>query len=372
MNVQPPLLQAFRQPWVLLSILVLLLNDHVLKSSVPSWLANRGQAHQSKSSAAPAAPSKLAYAVLALGAVGSLAFAVTEYPTISSVQRLVVDKTTLYASDVRVTGIFTSRDRGKTWTLESNPSTQIVQALKTPLALPKTLCDPANPQTCYRITDQQQVKESQDSGQTWKTSGQNLPERRSYMIRLVWMDGHAWARMRFFEAPPDYSPYASDMVFLPGEGPSTLMVAMGSEGFLLHAPGQSWRFNPMTIVNPDGSAFYFPTSYPFQAASLSDALSATRQEWLLALGVGVLAYVFFAAVSTKYRAELKDQALFYSRMVDVGVGSLVGLSIGLSFLAWAFGWIVRYESAQATAAALGLFSLIAAFIIRRLLRGLTA
>ena len=41
MNAKPPLLQAFRQPWVLLSILILLLNDHVLKSSVPSWLTGK-------------------------------------------------------------------------------------------------------------------------------------------------------------------------------------------------------------------------------------------------------------------------------------------------------------------------------------------
>jgi hypothetical protein len=392
MIAKPPLLQAFRQPWVLLSILVLLLNDHILKSSVPSWLtgklsdfvglfffpfllgviiqgavklARRGKARQPKAKsillsamlasagffamvklipeangavsallatlfglpapialdpsdliallvfipawrlwqrveqpAAPIAPGKLAYAALALGAVASLA--TQPCPPIFSVKRVNVYETTVYASNMPGTpkgwGYTTSADRGKTWTWVTDPSTELVQALNTPVTLPKTLCDPANPQTCYRITGQEQVEESQDSGQTWKTSWQIPPGRESYMKRIA-----AGTTLLYCGKTPDFSPY--DLVFLPGEGPSTLMVAMGNEGFLLHAPGQSWQRSPMMFLNPDGTPQSYspnPRPTPFQAASLSEALVTTQPEWWLALGGGALVYLGFSLWAAIY------------------------------------------------------------------------
>ena len=395
MNAKPPLLQAFRQPWVLLSILILLLNDHVLKSSVPSWLTGklsdfaglfffpfllgviiqgavwlvwRGKARQPKAStillaamlasavffamvklipavngaasatltrlfglpapialdpsdliallvlvpawrlwqsleqpAVPVAPGKLAYAALALGAAASLA-SVSDY---YRVQRVVVEKSTLYAYITEDTytwlggGYAVSTDYGKSWSGVFAPLTKI-QALTTPVALPKTLCDPVNSQTCYRITGKEQVDESQDGGQTWNIAWQIPPGRESYMTRAAFDGDHIGGKTK-----PDFSPY--DMVFLPGGGPSTLMVAMGNEGFLLHTSGQAWQRSPMTFVGPEQSS-HSPTPTRFQAASISEALADIWLEWLLALVVGVLVFLAFGLWSAIYAVRQQTPA----------------------------------------------------------------
>ena len=364
MNAKLSLLQAFRHPRVFISILILLLNDHILKHIAPFWLANRGQARQSKSSLATAATAKLAYAVLTLGALTTVASA---YPTIFSVEHVIVEGNTLYAPSQRLggTGYIESTDLGKTWAWIVPPPKAIRQALDTPATLPKTLCDPTNPQTCYRITGQEQVEESQDGGRTWKTAWQIPSERKSYIVRVAYDVAYLYFKHT------DFSPY--DMVFLPGESPSTLMVLMGDEGFLLHAPGHAWQRKSMMLITANGAepiSISSPT--PYQAASLGEALAATLPEWFEAVVVGVVVYALFTYTSTKHRAGLTAQSRCYSHMIDVGLASLVALSTGPSFVVWALGWIINYELAQNTAVKFGLISLAAAFIIRHLLRQQTA
>lgn len=380
MNSSPALLRAFRHPLLIFSILVLLLNDHLLKAAAPSFLTGKlsdfaglfffpflaGAALQSlarlarrrlgprpallasfglcaalfiplktlpganalasgllsslfaspvrvtldptdlaalvmflpawglwrhiERGTANAAPGRLAYAALGLGALASLA--TSPCMTVPSIQRLAQTDGVLYAGILNynnnAAGGYSSQDGGQTWTILSPEAlaqlpTGLQNTLGGPAMLPITLCDPLQPQTCYRIDGRPQVEQSLDGGTTWQVAWRVPLERMDYILRASrggWPLGCG--------KTPDLKTY--DMLFLPGQGKSTLVVAVGNDGLVLHSPSTDWQRLGIQISQGSyGQAAVTPTSWA--ASSGDQAFMNIQPEWLLALLAGFLSYL---------------------------------------------------------------------------------
>jgi len=148
-----------------------------------------------------------------------------------------------------------------------------------------TLCDPAAPLTCYRLVGQAQIEESEDGGLTWREAWSIPAGRKSYMIRAA-----AGSQLMSCGKIPDFRPF--DMIFVPGTERSTLLVAMGNEGFLIHSRGQGWERTAMMInYNGTPAVMNNPRPTPFIAISLIDAIANTRDEWPMALRASFLIFL---------------------------------------------------------------------------------
>ena len=193
----------------------------------------------------PAAPGKLAYAMLGLSALACVA--TSPCMPIHSIQRLVTINDTLYARmEPGNPNGFLSRDLGSTWEMVQPVPAEILSDMEGPAALPLTLCQPEDKQNCYRISGQPWVEGSQDGGVSWHIAWQIPPERERYINRanssIIGGCGKT----------PNLIPL--DMAFVTRSGSSTLVVAMGNEGVVVHPPSGGWQRTAVDFVHAPHAA----------------------------------------------------------------------------------------------------------------------
>jgi hypothetical protein len=147
--------------------------------------------------------------------------------------------------------------------------------------LPFAVCDPLEPKTCYGIRGTAQVEESLDGGVSWAIAWSAPADREDFRNKLAGGLGISCGKI------PDVHTF--DLVFYPGQKGSTLLVAMGNEGLLVHPPHGGWQ--AVGITSAPGVSIgvrIIPT--PFTASNPGDAIDTTTTEFLLAATAGLLAW----------------------------------------------------------------------------------
>jgi hypothetical protein len=257
-----------------------------LFSFAPAWLLwqriEQGQ---------PAArPGKLAYIFLTLSVLASLASSPSAPKP--SIQRLVATwENSIYAgstitSERYFPPMYVSFDQARTWQNEPEIPPDVADVLRQPLVLPVAGCDPLNLQVCYRIDGRAQVDESWDGGETWSVAWQLPAGRDSYLRRVT-------GQNCITNCGNDPALRTYDMAFATGRGESILVVALGTEGLLTHSPSRGWQRNGLTL-SQNGYQFLAIDPAPLTATTFNEIFLNTMPEWLLALGLGCLAYLGFS------------------------------------------------------------------------------
>ena len=221
----------------------------------------------------PAVPGKLGYAVLGLGALACVA--TSPCMPVSSIQRLISIDGNLYARMEPNNQLgLVSRDLGDSWEGIQPMPAEIFADIAKPPSLPLTLCDPVDELVCFRISGQPWVEGSQDGGASWHTAWRIPPERESY-IRRANSSGLAGCGKT-----PNFVPL--DMTFVSQPGGSTLVIAMGNEGIVIHPPsGDWWRVEVGPYIQPT----------PTAASNLDEAFKNINLEAVLGLAGAVLIYL---------------------------------------------------------------------------------
>ena len=219
----------------------------------------------------PAAPGKLAFTVLGLGALACVATSPCR-PALS-IQRLVSIDGTVYARmDTDNPAGFLSRDSGNNWEAVQQIPADIKSDMAGSPDLPLILCDQGNALTCYRISGQPWVEGSQDGGISWQIVWQIPPDRVSYLQRAVQRGLISCGK------DPNITPL--DMAFVTRGESSTLVVAMGNEGVVIHQPSGGWQ--RATV-----STSIYPT--PIAARNLDEAFTDINEEAIFGLvGAGLI------------------------------------------------------------------------------------
>ena len=379
----PPLLRAFRHPIILLSIAVLLLNDHIFKALTPSWVTGKVsdfaglfffpflmgvflQTWNPKRISSrrsllisfvltgivfasikmlpvlnvwasgllshlfrqtiyialdptdclalivflPAwnlwksiehhkettAPGKITYLALAVGSLAVLA--TSPCPPMQKVTRLAFDGAIVYAgigfsSQIENIGYILASPQGwedwhtymyrqyDEWQVEPQYETLAKNPFTEPHQMPVTTCDPLVPTHCYRIDGTARVEESRNGGESWATAWQPPASREDFRQRL------AGGILFNCGKTPDLQTF--DLLLIPGEPASTLLVAMGNEGLLVHPAQGGWQaVGISTAPNDRWGIRIVPT--PFAVRSLGEAINTTTSELLLAVTVGLLTW----------------------------------------------------------------------------------
>jgi len=264
-------LRALGHPVTLVSIGLLLLNDHVLKALAPSPLTGK----LSDLAGLFFFPFLLA-ALLSLPLdrlcvpprrTAALAFGVTLawfalIKTVPPANALMVDALSrLLCNPLKPADIPIE----VTWQLEQ------------PVQLPIIVCDPDNLRTCYRITGAEVVEGSSDGGQTWQVVWQVPPGRRKFMELAI--TRHV-ARCK---QSLDIGPY--DLVFHSRNGVTTLVVASGNEGIVVRTSDGTWQRYAV--------CFAYPTSYAIEDWRLGFSFLPLLlfYENSFSLGMAVLAWL---------------------------------------------------------------------------------
>ena len=283
-------LHALKHPFSLLSIALLLLNDHVLKATVPSWLTGKLSDFAGLFFFPILLTTLLAFPLERLRLaprrimVASCAITATWFSLIKTVPfanevtelfatrllglpaQIIRDPTDLFALPMialawRLWAKMeqTASPRKLGWdaygllgvaalaTMATAPCpyvpkvTQIemlsLQAEEIynqdfpPPPLPKVVCDPADVQHCFRIIGEERVEESLDGGGTWQIGWEVPWGRRRYMDRTT----HNRLLSLCGKSEVDMGPY--DIAFADD---GRLLVAMGTEGLLGRTPEGEW------------------------------------------------------------------------------------------------------------------------------------
>lgn len=261
-------------------------------------------------------PGKLEYAVLGLGALACAA--TSPCMPVPSIQRLITINDALYARmEPNNPAGFVSRDLGNTWEAVQTIPAGILSDMAEPPSLPLTLCDPADESICFRISGQPWVEGSQDGGTTWRTAWRIPPERESYLMRKNRALGGCGRT-------PDLIP--RDMAFVTQPGGSTLVVAMGNEGVVIHPPSGAWQRVAVSL-------FIRPT--PLAAPNLDQAFQEIGFETILGLAGAVIIYLglslwawIFAVRHAAPNAKRKPGWLFRpARFAVIWIVVLVALPV---------------------------------------------
>jgi hypothetical protein len=243
---------------------------------------------------------KIPYLVLAIGSLAALA--TTPCAPADKVTRLAFDGETLYATGIGVTDQFEdggavmasqngwedwhvvmySQYSGTTWWTDPNYAGLLANnPLREPRKLPITVCDPSEPTTCYRIDGTPQVEESLDGGASWTTAWSSPANREDFRNRM------AGGVLMDCGKIPDAHTF--DLVFYSGPKGSTLLVAMGNEGLLVHPSHGGWQVIGVTSAPSDDFNIRI-TPTPFKANNLSETIDNTTVEFLLAVTAGLLTW----------------------------------------------------------------------------------
>jgi hypothetical protein len=142
-------------------------------------------------------PGKMAYFVLGLASIASVASGVCHYDY--NIERLASHGSDIYAASRQIGATrqayvyVRSQDGGRSWDplaseeppyAVEDPPQEVLRAFEQDLELPKILCAPENPQTCYRVTGEEIIEASSDGGDSWHIVWEIPPGRREYMQRV--------------------------------------------------------------------------------------------------------------------------------------------------------------------------------------------
>jgi hypothetical protein len=261
---------------------------------IPAWVMWLGIERQKESTA----PGKVTYLVLAAGSLAALATA----PCASAhqVTRLALDRGLLYAG-IGITNriedggivlaslkrwedwhvVMYSAYSGTVWQPVPNFQTYAQNPFREPRQMPIIACDPAELNICYRIDGTAEVKESSDGGANWKIAWLPITNREDFRQRL------ARGKLTDCGKIPDLQTF--DLILFPGQTGTTLLVALGNEGLLVHPSDGGWQ----TIgINPPSNENWWIgiTPTPFAARDPGEAINVTASEFLLALTAGLLTW----------------------------------------------------------------------------------
>jgi hypothetical protein len=191
-------------------------------------------------------------AYLALGLASLATMATPPCAPQARVVRLGVLEQSVYASlDYKHSGggppeIARSDHGGRRWTVPdpADVPAEVARQLEQPAPWPVTVCDPENPQICYRITGAEQVEGSLDGGQTWQVVWQVPWGRRQYMERFIARQPNP----QVCKHGLDLGPY--DLALLPQNGAATLVVALGNEGVVVRTLQGTWQRYAVMNASP--------------------------------------------------------------------------------------------------------------------------
>jgi hypothetical protein len=168
---------------------------------------------------------------LALG-VAALATLATSPATARVLDRVIEVDGVVYvhASDFmsyrQPTGMYaTSDDGGHAWTEVTGRNAPA--ELYARVDLPKMICGERHPETCYRITGEEQIDVSRDGGETWEVAWAVPYGREAYRERLT----TAWSRLL---------PEATDLALVELDDGIHVFATMGTEGLLTLRPDGRW------------------------------------------------------------------------------------------------------------------------------------
>lgn len=258
--------QVVRDPSDLLSLVMLF----------PAWWLGKHQTGYAKRT-----PGRTAYAVLALGALASMA----TQPCMPgpAIERVISEQGNLYVGIIRFPSgtystqyldIFQYTGEGD-WQPVVQPEPVISDRFAVPPpALPYMFCDPANPQVCYQIDGTARVEESTDGGQTWRNAWSISPERKPFMNRMPQVHSMYCGKV------PELR--TADLAMLPG---GLVVVAAGNEGLVVRDVSGAWQ----RVGIED---YARPTS--IYAQSFAEALQGTQSEFIYAGTLSLLAYTILS------------------------------------------------------------------------------
>ncbi|MBU1879056.1 MAG: hypothetical protein KJ734_08895, partial [Chloroflexi bacterium] len=230
--------------------------------------------------------------LLALGLAALATVATPPCPSPVCIARLVVFEQSVYVGvapynfnydryDTTISAILRSDDGGRTWTYNplkpADLPTEVARQFEQSIRLPLVVCDPENPQTCYRITGAEQVDGSTDGGQTWQVAWQ-VPQGRRKFMELAIARGAVQCKQSL-----DIGPY--DLAFHSQNGTTTLLVASGNEGIVVRTPDGTWQRYAVS--------FAYPTPYKIEDWRLgySFLLELLLYEIGCSLGMAVLIWL---------------------------------------------------------------------------------
>lgn len=216
------------------------------------------------------------------------------------------------------------------WFSVSTAPADVEQALRQPAALPRQVCDPDDAQLCYRIDGQPKVEVSLDGGQHWQVAWQAPWGRREYMERRYRIPG---CQAPYF----DLATY--DIAYLPTGNTHIVVVAMGTQGVLVHTPEGRWERQAM-YGEPIGYAAEEPVELFF-------TLAIENVIYLLA----AVAALFI--VPLLGRRRLLGDARGAARVMGIAfLVALAALVAWTPFVFWAYGVIPAYFIALALSLAM--------------------
>lgn len=202
----------------------------------------------------------------------------------SVIKELYLAEGRIYAVDPGLDTWFVSANQGATWESLSEPPASFDPEAERETTLPKTVCDPAQKERCFRINGDEIVEKSEDGGSTWQVAWRIPPGRRKFMDRL--------ARSGMCGKDIDLGPYDIEGV---GEGNDFRAVAaMGNEGILL----LPYDGSP-TRVSVGGSS---PT--PYLTTDFSTAVMVNINESLILL---LLGFGWWGVVHVLYWKPVLDE-----------------------------------------------------------------
>ena len=275
----------------------------------------------------PTTPQPDARAWLMLS-IASLAALATSPPLYERVVRVTGDSQVIYArlvqqhTSIQYTLTVLSQDGGRTWQETHNaPST-----LAEDVTLPRIVCEPTQPNLCYRIAQKEQVEESRDGGKTWRIAWSIPPGRRAYMERV----GSGAPSRRI-----DMGPYDLALVGPPGtNGLHTLVVAMGDQGILVRTPEGAWNRYGVWAARPT------PFAIQLGFDGIIELPWRLFGEVMMCLVAGVLVMLFLLLTN---RSAVKASAGVM--LCSIALGFAVVPAAFIPFALWALGVIAEYDLA---------------------------
>lgn len=313
--------QVVRDPSDLMALVML----------IPAWWVGR-----QSSGSTQRAPERAVYAVLALGALASMATSPCWEG--GRIHRLEIIDSMLYAgsggrSGENVQQVAVADVQTLQWQLVNNPEPVMMTP---PPELPYTACDSINPARCYRIDGTAKVQESTNGGQTWRTSWEIALGREAFLRRMP--QPGACGKV------PELRTY--NLIVLPDR---SVVAAMGNQGFVVRTLGGEWQRvgieyyvypTPTRSQDPGGTLFAFDYEFiyggvlsllAYTVLSVWARRMAPRPKWALHPGWFVLPWLLASLAVVITIPEMNSPAggisltgfVFFAALIALGLIYLV-------------------------------------------------
>jgi len=277
------------------SIIVLDTTDLVaLLVLYPSWRLWKRPANQKSS--------YISWLVIGIASLASIATSIVEPSVITN---LYVQGDTVYAAAPSQLAWFESNDDGQTWQYLSEVPSLLSNLPNRDPMLPKTSCDPDDESWCIKVSGEEFVEHSYDSGVTWTVAWKVPSGRRMFMERLT--------TGLFGSKQIDVGPY--DVVFAGNPNNRRAVIAMGNEGILLIDLEGKW-----SRVQVGGDSY--PT--PFEVREMDEIIRLVGWETIFILvaavtGWALLNNLFWQPIleEMKSRPALSQLVRWVTKPLDV-------------------------------------------------------